>query len=81
MNFQHPHSDANQLYKNCQILRIKDTVKMNNILFLHDYINDSLPGCYQNEFHLLDRAYTSITTRNTVGLSQCSQKKNYHFCP
>ena len=46
MNFQHPHSDANQLYKNCQILRIKDTVKMNNILFLHDNINDSLPGCY-----------------------------------
>ena len=39
---------------------------MNNILFLHDYINDSLPGCYQNEFHLLERAYTSITTRNSM---------------
>ena len=78
--FEHPRSDANQLYKTSSILKIKDTVKMNNILFLHDYINDLLPGCYQNEFHLLGRAYTSNTIRNSMlGCPNISKKNTTPF--
>ena len=64
LNFQDLRADSSPLYANDKILKLKDLIKVKNILFIHDYLNKSLPSCFQNDFTKLDDIYTSIGTRN-----------------
>ena len=66
LNFQDLHADSNPLFRNDNLLKLKDIVKVKNILFIHDYLNKSLPSCFQNDFYRLENIYTSIRTRKTA---------------
>ena len=64
LNFQDLRADSSPLYVNDEILKLKDLIKVKNILFIHDYLNKSLPSCFQNDLTKLDDIYTLVRTRN-----------------
>ena len=66
LNFRDFHADSSPLFRNENLLKLTDIVKIKNILFIHDYLNKSLPICFENDFHKLENIYTSIRTRNTA---------------
>ena len=43
MNFQ-PRTSANLLLKSCKILKLADKVRLQNILFAHNSLNNNLPS-------------------------------------
>ena len=44
LNFQDLRADSCPLYVNDEILKLKDLIKVKNILFIHDFLNKSLPS-------------------------------------
>ena len=64
INFVDNDLNSSPLYKNNGILKIQDYINFQNILHVHDYLNNSLPGCFQDYFKLnyLD---LKIQTRNS----------------
>ena len=80
INFKPPNHDSNPLYKASNILKIRDKVRADNIMFIYDYLNNLLPECFHNEFHLLASTYTSINTRNsTLGCLHVPRRKTTYF--
>ena len=65
INFQEFQAPANPLYVKCEVLKLCDMVKLNNCLFVHDYLNNALPVCFTDFFEKLTLRYTSIITRNS----------------
>ena len=43
MNFNPPRSSATRLFKTCNILKLEDSIKLQNFLFAHDSVRDNLP--------------------------------------
>ena len=64
MNFKDINASSNPLFKDNDIIKLDDIVKIKNVIFIHDYVNKSLPLCFQSDFLKLDDAYTSVRTRN-----------------
>ena len=65
INFREFNVNPNPLYKNDNILKIQDFVKLQNCLLIHDYLTNSLPNCFDNYFHKLDYIYLDVQTRNS----------------
>ena len=65
INFREFNANPNPLYKNDNILKIQDFVKLQNCLLIHDYLTNSLPNCFDNYFHKLDYMYLDVQTRNS----------------
>ena len=42
------HTDP--LYKHLKVLKLEGNVKIQNSPFVHDYLNNMLPDCFQNYF-------------------------------
>ena len=42
---------ATPLYKTSEILKLKDYIYLQNVLFAHDYTKNNLPKCLQNNFN------------------------------
>ena len=49
------------LYKNLNILKFRDYVSLQNLLFIHDYFNSKLPACFTGYFTLLTDVHDHIT--------------------
>ena len=64
MNFKDINATSNPLFKDNNILKLDDLVKVKNVIFIHDFVNKSLPLCFQNDFLKLEDAYSSVRTRN-----------------
>ena len=62
MNFKDINASSNPLFKDNDIIKLDDIVKIKNVIFIHDYVNKSLPLCFQSDFLKLDDAYTSVRT-------------------
>ena len=65
INFEGFNTDPNPLFKRCNILKLQDMVKFQNILHVHDYLSKSLPECFQDDFSRLQDVYSTIHTRNS----------------
>lgn len=65
INFADMNANPNPLYKNNNILKINDQVKVKNVLFIYDFLHNYLPICFHNEFLQLENVYTSVKTRNS----------------
>ena len=65
LNFADLNAHSNPLFKENNVLKLNDLVKVKNVIFIHDYINKSLPSCFRNDFLKLENAYTSVRTRNS----------------
>ena len=64
INFSRFRADADPLYENNKILKLADYIKMQNCLFVHDFLHKNLPECFNNYFQKLDEIYTDDV--NTV---------------
>ena len=56
INFKNFHADSNPLYIHQKILKFQDFIRLQNCLFVHDFLNNSLPKCY---------IYFNVQTRNS----------------
>ncbi len=65
INFKGFHEDPTPLYQTDKILRLKDTVKLNNCLLIHDYLHDTLPKSFENYFFTSNDIHPLISTRNS----------------
>ena len=52
LNFEGPLEHSNPLYRSSKILKLIDLIKLNNILFVYDQINNDLPNTFENYFQL-----------------------------
>ena len=54
INFKPFNADVNELYKSTKILKLCDSIKLNNFLFSHDNINNNLPSVLLNSLVAVD---------------------------
>ena len=59
------HSDP--LFKELKVLKIEDTIKLQNCLFVHDYLNNKLPDCFDNYFEIISDIHTQCTINSILG--------------
>ena len=55
------------LYKNLKILKFRDYVSLQNLLFIHDYFNSNLPACFTGYFTLSTDMHDHITLNAAQG--------------
>ena len=53
INFEEFQANAHSLYINNDILKLQDSVRLQNCLFAHDYLNNSLPACFEDYYFKL----------------------------
>ena len=53
ITFSDFNAHSSPIFKDLKVLKLMDNVKINNCLFVHDYLNNLLPICYNNYFSLL----------------------------
>ena len=59
------HVKQEGLALECQTLKLCHMVRLNNCLLVHDFIQNTLPKCFEHYFELLKLKYTTIITRNS----------------
>ena len=64
INFKGPGTDTSSLYAKNKILKLTDLIKLNNCLFIHDYLHDNLPSCFEDYYFKLNNLYPLTETRN-----------------
>ena len=64
INFKGPGTETSSLYFKHKILRFEDLIKLNNCLFIHDYLHDCLPKCFDDYYFKLNKIYPIQETRN-----------------
>ena len=67
INFKGPREEAQPLYADNKILQLKDLIKLNNCLFIHDYLHNLLPDCFQNFYLPLNSLYFVGTKNAKLG--------------
>ena len=67
INFKGPRTEAQPLYADNKILQLKDLIKLNNCLFIHDYLHDLLPDCFQGYYLPLNTIYDLGTKNSKLG--------------
>ena len=70
LNFKEPLEQSSPLYKNSKILKLIDIIKLNNILFVYDQINNNLPNAFENYFQLKRQQHNHFTRGNTLNVPQ-----------
>ena len=62
MTFSEYREHSEPLFKQLRILRIQDSIFLQNCLFVHDFFHDNLPKSFNNIFSKADHKYK---TRNS----------------
>ena len=66
INFKNWQDSATPLYKKNHLLKVKDTIQLNNCMFLYDSIKGSLPVCFNNKYHTLQNTYKHFSTKSST---------------
>ena len=78
INFNEFRAHTNPLYKDDKIVKLQDFIKLQNCLFIYDYLNASLPDCFEDYYFRLNSMYFNVKTRNSnLGCLFSPSKKNY----
>ena len=64
ITFSDYRAAADPLYKTNKILKLENYLKLLNCLFVHDFLHENLPECFNDYFQKLDEIYTEDT--NTI---------------
>ena len=59
------HSDP--LFNELNILKIQDLIKLQNCLFVHDFLHKKLPVCFDNYFETISDIHSKCTINSTLG--------------
>ena len=65
INVEDFHANLNPLYINNKILKLQDFIRLQNCLFVHDYLNNVLPACFDDYYFKLNYLYFNVQTRNS----------------
>ena len=65
INFKDFRAHTNPLFKDNEILKLQDFIKLQNCLFVYDYLNTALPECFEDYFFRLNSMYFNVQTRNS----------------
>lgn len=65
INFEDFHANSNPLYIATNILKLRDQIRLQNCLFVHDYLNELLPACFDDYYFKLNYLYFNVQTRNS----------------
>ena len=79
INFEEWHANSNPLYIDnidSRILKLQDFVRLQNCLFTHDHLNNSLPTCFDDYYFKLNDIYINLQTRNSNLCCLFSLSKN-----
>ena len=60
INFEDFHANPNPLYINNGILKLQGFIRLQNCLFVHDFLHNSQPGCFDDHYFKLN--YLHFTT-------------------
>ena len=68
MSFSHKDAPTNPLFKDLQILQLKDIIKTNNVIFVHKTINGLSPSHFDNyyELHTPTHRYNTVNNPNSL---------------
>ena len=66
INFEDSDANANYLHKNNEIHKLDDFIKLQNILPVHDYLNEALPNCFNGYYLKLNFLYFNAEARNST---------------
>ena len=61
---------SSPLYKNSKITKLIYIIKLNNILFAFDKINNNLPNAFENYFQLKRQQHNHLTREKTLNVPQ-----------
>ena len=79
INFKGPRTEALPLYADNSTLQLKDLIKLNNCLFIHDYLNDLLPDCFKDYYIPLNSLYFEGTKNAKLGCLFVPFKKSTKY--
>ena len=65
INFEDYHVNASPLYAREGILKLIDVIKLQNCLFVYDYLNNALPLCFDDYYFKLNYLYFNVRTHNS----------------
>ena len=65
LNFKEFNSPSLPLYIENKVFKLDDIVRLRNCLFIYDFINGSLPNCFQDYFLSLSDVYSTYETRSS----------------
>ena len=61
ISFSDYRAEAEPLYITNNILKLENYIKIQNCLFVHDFLHEILPSCFSEYFQKLDEVYTGDT--------------------
>ena len=64
ISFSDFRCDSNPIYRNLKILKLRDQIILQNILFTHDALNQAAPSCFY-EYFTHAREIHNFNTRNS----------------
>ena len=67
LQFADFQADANPIYKSMSILKLEDYIKLQNCLFVYDYIKDTLPESFRSYFIKINEIHTTNTISSDLG--------------
>ena len=67
IDFADFHADANPIYKTNSILKLEDHIKLQNCLFVYDFLKSTLPVCFNTYFTKINTIHTSNTINSELG--------------
>ena len=67
INFKGPGTETDKLYSDSKVLKVEDFIKLCHCLFIHDYLNDMLPKCFEDYYLQLNSMYFERTKNAKLG--------------
>ena len=67
INLKDYTSPSTPLYVECKILKLEDIIKLRSCLFVHTFLTNSLPRCFENYFQELNFMYEYETRSSSLG--------------
>ena len=64
INLRDFNANPNPLFAANKIVKVQDLIRIQNCLFVHDYLNNCLPSCFDDYYFKLNYLYFNIQTRN-----------------
>ena len=66
IQFKEYNSPSKPLYISSGILKFNDQIKLENCLFVYDFLKNNLPDCFEDFFHKLSSVYVHHETRRSA---------------
>ena len=79
MTFSEFRAHSEPLFKKLEILKFQDSIVVNNCKFVYDFLNNNLPGSFNNIFIRTDELHDHTTRQATTGKLYIPSYKTTNF--